>query len=140
MSATVAMLPAAKANRIERLFLNLRIMNPPRSVDKNVIKANMIAVGFISNTSLITFSKLVKGYSGQKKAFILSPHWRHVSCFSVSSDGMKIVKSAWSSNQAGKSRMKAAVSSGRAVLMNIPVPSSKPAGVTKRGRIWRCQW
>ena len=46
----------------------------------------------------------------------------------------------WSSNQTGKSRMKGAVSSGRAVLMNIPVPSSKPAAVTRRGRIWRCQW
>ena len=49
----VMMLPAAKANIIERLFLNLKMMNPPRSVDKNVIKANIIAVGFISNTSLI---------------------------------------------------------------------------------------
>jgi hypothetical protein len=36
------------------------MMNPPRSVDKNVSKANMIAAGFISDTSLIIFSKMLK--------------------------------------------------------------------------------
>jgi hypothetical protein len=41
------MLPAAKANIIDRLFLNFKIMNPPRSVEQNVIKANVSAVGFI---------------------------------------------------------------------------------------------
>jgi hypothetical protein len=54
------MLPAAKANIMERLFLNFKIMNPPRSVDKNVIKANMIAAGFISDTSLMIFSRILK--------------------------------------------------------------------------------
>jgi hypothetical protein len=63
ISATVTMLPAAKANIIERLFLNFKMMNPPRSVDKNVIKANMIAAGLISNASLIIFSKILKHYS-----------------------------------------------------------------------------
>ena len=58
MSATVTMLPAAKANMIERLFLNFKIMNPPRSVDKNVIKAVMIA-GFISTTGLMMFSGIL---------------------------------------------------------------------------------
>ena len=46
ISATVTMLPAEKANMIERLFLNFKMMNPPRSVDKDVIKANVIATGF----------------------------------------------------------------------------------------------
>jgi hypothetical protein len=48
ISATVTMLPAAKAKIIEILFLNFKVMNPPRSVDKNVNKAIMIAAGFIS--------------------------------------------------------------------------------------------
>ncbi len=47
MSATVTILPAAKANIIEILFLNFKVMNPPRSVDKNVNKANSIAKRFI---------------------------------------------------------------------------------------------
>jgi hypothetical protein len=49
MSATVTMLPAAKANIIEILFLNFKVMNPPRSVDKNVNIANIIVAGFISD-------------------------------------------------------------------------------------------
>jgi hypothetical protein len=43
------MLPAAKANIIEILFLNFKVMNPPRSVDKNVNIANIIVAGFISD-------------------------------------------------------------------------------------------
>jgi hypothetical protein len=50
MSATVMMLPAAKENMIEMFFLNFKVMKPPRSVDKNVNKANNIVVRFISGS------------------------------------------------------------------------------------------
>jgi len=49
------MLPAAKANIIDRFFLNFKMMSPPRSVDKKVVKANRIAAGFISDANLIIF-------------------------------------------------------------------------------------
>ncbi|HMK77468.1 MAG TPA: hypothetical protein VK568_14975 [Thermodesulfobacteriota bacterium] len=71
ISATVRKLPAEKANIIESLFLNFKMMNPPRSVDKNVIKATMIAVGFISDTSLIIFSKMLKIIPDRRKPLSL---------------------------------------------------------------------
>jgi len=45
------------------------MMDPPRSVDKNVIKANVIAAGFISNTSLIIFSRIIKTLFLTKEGF-----------------------------------------------------------------------